>query len=442
MPKENMAKNMDTVPRVPTDKTKQKGQNMTNEKRIFLKNFIWNIFGTGLNSFNSLFFLIIVTRINGMNDAGIFSIAYSTALILYTIGLYSGRLCQVTDIEKRVSDKDYVINRLMTCLLMILIAVIFVFAKQYAPYKMGIFLLLCIYKATEAFGEILYGIMQKSELLYKSGQSLTMKSIGGFVLFLVVDWLTHNLIFAILTIILLNIVILVVFDFIFVSKKLIDFTTKLNWKNVWHIFQSEFFVFANSFAGIYVLNAPKYAIDSYLTEDVQAIFGYIMMPATVITLFTQFIFMPYLNKLRELYEQKNMKEFNAIALKIKLAIIAFGVLASIAAYGIGPEVLSIIYGEDLIDYRMNLTIIIVAYILYGISYVNLVLLTTTRNTFVQFVVYLVTMFVALIGSNLLVQKLQINGATISVVVTLGVQFILYTIVTKLIFRKIEKEAIC
>ena len=72
-------------------------------------------------------------------------------------------------------------------------------------------------------------------------------------------------------------------------------------KNVWHIFKSEFFVFANSFAGIYVLNAPKYAIDNYLTEDVQAIFGYIMMPATVITLFTQFVFMPYLNKLKELY---------------------------------------------------------------------------------------------------------------------------------------------
>ena len=44
---------------------------MTNEKKIFLKNFIWNIVGTGLNSFNSLFFLIILKRINGMNDAGI-----------------------------------------------------------------------------------------------------------------------------------------------------------------------------------------------------------------------------------------------------------------------------------------------------------------------------------------------------------------------------------
>lgn len=259
------------------------------------------------------------------------------------------------------------------------------------------------------------------------------------MLFLVIDLITHNLIFACLAIILLNVVILIIFDFCIVCKKLIDFSFKVNMQNVWQIFKSEFFVFANSFAGIYVLNAPKYAIDNYLTEDVQAIFGYIMMPATVITLFTQFIFMPYLNRLKELYEQKDMKTFKGVAFKIKMAVVTFGVLASGAAFVIGPEVLSLIYGENLVDYRINLTVIIASYILYGISYINLVLLTTTRNTFVQFVVYVITMIVALIGSNVLVQNLQISGATISCAITLGVQFILYTIVTKVILNKLERS---
>lgn len=412
---------------------------MTNERKIFLKNFIWNIMGTGLNSFNSLFFLIIVTRINSINDAGIFSIAYSTALILYTIGLYSGRLCQVTDIENKVKDKDYIVNRIITCILMIIIAIIFVVIKQYSPYKMGVFVLLCVYKATEAFSEILYGIMQKSDLLYRSGQSLTIKSLGGLLIFFIIDYVTHNLIFACSAIIVLNIITILIFDCIVVCKKLIDFNTNVNMTNVWHIFKTEFFVFANSFAGIYVLNAPKYAIDSYLTEDIQAIFGYIMMPATVITLFTQFVFMPYLNQMRQMYEQKQIKALEGIAFKIKMAVLAFGIFATVAAFVIGPEVLSLIYGEELRPYRMNLTIILASYIMYGISYVNLVLLTTTRDTFVQFVVYAITMVVAFIGSNLLVQNLQINGATISCAVTLGIQFVLYTIVTKVIFRKIERS---
>ena len=191
-----------------------------------------------------------------------------------------------------------------------------------------------------------------------------------------------------------------------------------------------------------MLNAPKYAIDTYLTEDIQAIFGYIMMPATVITLFTQFIFMPYLSQLKELYEKKDIKAFKGIALKVKLAIFAFGTIASVAAFFLGPEVLSLIYGKELGNYRMNLTIIIAAYIMYGISYVNLVLLTTTRNTFIQFIVYLITMFVAFIGANQFVQHWQINGATISCVITLCVQFILYTIITNFILRKIERSSSC
>ena len=61
---------------------------MNIENKKFVKNFIWNVLGTGLNSFNSLFFLIIVTRINGIDDAGVFSIGIAIALIMYTIGLY------------------------------------------------------------------------------------------------------------------------------------------------------------------------------------------------------------------------------------------------------------------------------------------------------------------------------------------------------------------
>ncbi len=44
----------------------------------FRKNFIWNTLGTGFNAFNSLFFMIIATRVNGVSQAGIFSIAFST----------------------------------------------------------------------------------------------------------------------------------------------------------------------------------------------------------------------------------------------------------------------------------------------------------------------------------------------------------------------------
>lgn len=351
--------------------------------------------------------------------------------------MYSGRLCQVTDIENKIKDKDYITNRALTCVIMLIGAVIFLGIKQYPEFKTTIFALLAIFKALEAFSDILYGVMQKNDILYKSGQSLTMKGFIGIFLFLIVDLITKDLRLACLAVIIVNVIILIVYDYFIVTKKLIDNTYKVDIKNVISILKSEFFVFVNSFAGIYILNAPKYAIDSYLTEDIQAIYGYIMMPATVMTLFTQFIVMPFLGKLKEMYEQKDLKQIENVTFKIKLVVIAFGAFAVLAAFLLGPEFLGLIYGLDLKAYRMNLCVIIGSYIFYAISYVNLVTLTTIRHTFVQFVIYVISMVIAFAGSNILVGTLNlgINGATFSCTTTLAIQFIMYFIVTKIIMHK-------
>ncbi len=214
---------------------------------------------------------------------------------------------------------------------------------------------------------------------------------------------------------------------------------KIKWENIREILKSEFFVFMNSFAGIYILNASKYAIDSYSVESIQAIFGYIMMPATVMTLFAQFILLPFLGKFKELFEQKKVNELKGLGFKIKLIVIAFGAFAVALAYLIGIQVLTLIYGVELSSYRIFLVSIIASYIMYAISYINLVLLTTIRKTFIQFVIYLICMVVAFVGSNILVKQYGITGATVSTVVTLTVQFILYIIVTNIEFAKLRKS---
>lgn len=355
--------------------------------------------------------------------------------------MYSGRLCQVTDIENKIKDKDYIVNRALTCIIMLIGATGFLLLKQYSPFKTTIFALLAIFKGLEAFSDILYGVMQKNDILYKSGQSLTLKGFIGILLFLIVDLITRDLRLACLAVIIVNLVILVVYDYLIITRKLIDKESKVNIKNVVSILKSEFFVFVNSFAGIYILNAPKYAIDSFLTEDVQAIYGYIMMPATVMTLFTQFIVMPFLGKLKDMYEKKELKEIEKVTFKIKLVVIAFGGFAVLAAFLIGPEFLGLIYGLDLTAYRMNLCVIIGSYIFYAISYINLVTLTTIRHTFVQFVIYIISMLIAFAGSNILVGTLNlgINGATFSCTTTLAIQFIMYTIVTKIIMHNESKK---
>ena len=195
---------------------------MDSERKLFLKNFIWNSLGTGINSFNSLFFLIIVTRVNDIQTAGIFSIAYATATILYTLAMYSGRLCQVTDIKNKITDKDYIVNRTLTCIIMLIGAAGFLLIQQYSGFKTTIFALLAIFKGIEAFSDILYGVMQKNDILYKSGQSLSLKGFVGIIAFLIVDLITRDLRWACFAVILVNFLVLVIYDYFIITRKLID----------------------------------------------------------------------------------------------------------------------------------------------------------------------------------------------------------------------------
>lgn len=407
------------------------------KNKKFRKNFIWNIIGTTFNSFNSLFFMIIVTRVNGTNDAGIFTLAYTTACILYIIGVYAGRIFQVTESEK-INDKEYIINRIGTFLLMIIISISFVFIKGYDTYKAWIFIIICLYKAMEAFSDVIYGVLQKNDLLYKVGKSFFAKALIALIAFLIVDLLTKNLILASTMIVIANILVIVLYD-IPNALKVIDKRQKINFKNVIKIYKTGFFIFAISFLGLYIMNVPKYAIDDFLNEHIQAIYGIIIMPATVVGLFGQFIIHPYLNTIVGLYKENKLEEVKKILIKIILVILALGLMCVIGAYILGIPVLELIYGINLKEYRIHLAVIILASTLSVIGTIYSSILTTIRKTFIQFIIYCILTIVAIIASYLLTYYCEINGATGAYFIIMSLQFLLYNLFTNNILNKMIKE---
>ena len=279
-------------------------KNLEKEKN-FKSNFIWNIVGTGFNAFNSLFFLVAVTRINGVNDAGIFTIAYSTACILYVIGVYAGRVFQVTETNKNINNKEFILNRILSCVLMMGCTLIFVLFKHYDNYKSIIFIFLAFSKCLEAFSDVLYGILQKNNQLNIVGKSYFYKAILSVVLFVVVDIYTQNVIISISMIILVWILMIIFYDFRHI-KNLLDKKENISIKKSFLIFKNGFFIFIISFLGLYLINAPKYAIDNYLANDLQTIFGIIVMPATIMGLVGQFLLHPYLTTIVELYKENKI----------------------------------------------------------------------------------------------------------------------------------------
>ena len=251
---------------------------------------------------------------------------------------------------------------------MIIFLIAFCLLKKYDIEKFTIFLLLTIYKALEAFSDVIYGILQKNNNLDIVGKSLFLKSLLSIIVFLFIDIITKNMILSIISMIIVCLLIIFFYDFK-KTYKYIDLKIKVNMANVYSILKKGFFTFAISFLGMYVLNAPKYSIDTYLTNNYQTIFGIIVMPATVIGLVAQFLIHPYLNQIVALYENKDLKNLKKLLTKLILLIIGFGVISIILAYLFGTQILGIIYGLDLSSYKIGLSIIILSAIFYGFNYI-------------------------------------------------------------------------
>ena len=160
------------------------------------------------------------------------------------------------------------------------------------------------------------------------------------------------------------------------------------------------------------------------------------MPATVIGLVAQFLIYPYLNKIVELYKNRDLENLKKLLLKIILLVIVFGVVATLLGYFVGTQILGFIYGIDLSMYKIGLAIIIISATLYTIGTICSSILTTVRETFSQFIIYVIVSIFALVLSNVFTKTLEINGAIIAYFLIMAIQALSYYVYTKIKLRKI------
>lgn len=398
------------------------------------KNFFWNLLGTTLNAFNSLFFMIIVTRFVGLNEAGVFTISFSLACLFCIIGNYSGRIFQVTDVKNELNDKEYIVNRFITCSIMMIIVIIYIGLNRFSNYKSLILILLCLFKCFEAISEVFFGILQKNDKLYKVGFSLSIKSIICVISFLITLIIFKNLILSCLIIDLVWLISMFIYDIPQALKEL-DSSEIIKYKRVFKLFKIGFYTFAFMFLSIYLVNLTKYLLNGRVGDNLQAVFGIIIMPATVISLFAQYLINPYVNSLSSFFKNEDMINFNKLIKKLIGYIIIIGLILLIAIYFVGIPILNIVYDVKLDEYLCELIIIMIGSLCLSLSSILSAALTTLRKTFIQFLNYLFCSILGTFVSIFLIEKYSLLGASISYLIIMFIQFLIYLITYKILFNK-------
>lgn len=387
------------------------------------KNFIWNMVGSTAFAFISLFLMMVVTRLNGIDDAGVFSFAFSTATVFLVIGNYSGRTFQVTDKNRKTTDSDYFYLKFITCAAMFIVGAIFCIFRGYSGDKFLIIMLLTTFRIAEAFAECPYAIIQKKDRLYQVGQSLFIKSIFSLVGFIAVDYFTRNISLACAVIIVAHILTIIFFDLPRLMKTGFHIE-KFIPRKIWYLLKIGFFTFGFTFLSLYITNAARYAIDSTVSDSAQTIYGIIAMPATVLSLVGQYLIQPFLTSFKKFFTTDAHK-FQNLVIKLCLAIFGIGVLCILAAWLLGIPVLELLYAIELDGNLAGLLLIIVGGVFSALILVISTALVTMRRTGAQFWIYCIASLVALIISHLFVASHGVFGACLSYMFSMILLFVMY-----------------
>lgn len=401
----------------------------TGLKRQDAGNFLWNAVGGVLNAGQSVFLLIVITRVCGLEAAGIFSIAFATGNLFLYLGNYGVRNYQVSDLSEKYSFHDYLRHRLCTVLLMLAAAAVYTAwsAKtgNYSHYKTSCVLAMCVCKAVDCLEEVFEGRYQQKGRLDRSGKLVTFRllvSIGGMIAVLLV---TRDLLTAVWWGVFLAVAASALIIWRYRETAAFE-RTAFSFSGIAGLMRECFPVCAANFLSFYLINEPKYAIDAAMDETAQACYNFIAMPVFVIQLLNMFLYQPMLIRMTASWENGRRKEFLGYFGRIcgALALISAPIL--LAAWILGIPVLSWLYATDLSALRTELLLIMTGGIFLAFNGFYCAVLTIMRKQREIPLTYLAGAVLSLVSTPVMVRESGIVGAVLSFVLVMAAVTVLLT----------------
>ncbi len=365
--------------------------------------------------------LLIVTRINGVDGGAVFSISFATATILYAIADYGMRVYQVTDAERTYDFWTYAAARLIVDILMIVVAVIFVGLSGYDREKASVCLLIVGFRFVDGMSETFQGEFQLNGRLDISGKSVFYRMLLSVAGFLCADMITKNLVFSFVIMAIINAVVFLLYD-VRLIKDYVKMPAHANMRHAMTIVRECFGTFASTILNLYIINVPKYAIDKWLGNAEQTYFNIIYLPTFTINLLSIFVLKPQLRSLGLLWTNREYKKFNSMVYKMLGLIAGITVVIMGVCYVVGIPLLSLIYGENLQGYRMELMILLVSGGFSAMTVMLFYTLTTMRCQNLAMVGYIIASAAGCILPWAMVKNMGILGAALSSVLIMLILF--------------------
>lgn len=356
---------------------------------ITRSSYIWNAVSSIMSAAQCPLILLVMTRTNGVEDAGVFSIAFAVASLMMFLAQYGLRRFQSSDILQRYTFREYHAMRFITCGAMLLASLAYciygLVVRDYSAQKFTVIFLICGLKCIQGYADVLHGHMQQRGRLDVASKCSSIRYIMEIVSYVAALILTRDLMISTVVCLCVSLLVMFLLSVNMVREYTESLYPAISGQRFKRLAIDGFPLFASLFFNMYISNAPKYAIDAYLTDEIQTYYNLIFMPAFVIQILTHFIFNPILTTYAELWEsdrEEDLRELSRRLRKMCLAIAGLALAGIAVALTIGIPLLSIIFGVDLGNLKWELVVIMVgggmlAYATYFSTVITIIRLQRT-----------------------------------------------------------------
>ena len=321
------------------------------DSKIIKRATIWNLVASILNSFMSAILLFFITWINGVDKAGMFSIASAFAYQCLSLGNFGVRNYHASDVKNDYSYKEYYYVRIISGTLMYSLLLWCAFGHGYSTEKALIVFTFGIFKSADAFEDLLHGEFQRNNRLDIGCILQSIRYIISLLLFIILLYITNNFIISCVVVSIATFAMIIIFNKNII-KKYVNKKNKFNRTKTIKLFFICLPICLGNAVNMYIANCPKYKIDSLLTDKYQTFYGILAMPVFTINLLSAVIYRPYVKSLGDTWQNSDYKGFFKLVKRQVLIILGLTFAITLFGYIIGLTIIEFIYGIKLPVYML------------------------------------------------------------------------------------------
>lgn len=318
----------------------------------FRKQAAINSIGSIVLMFGQWLISVLIVRMSGYEDAGIFSLAMTVSNVFSFFANYGLRNYQVSDVAGRYTQGQYILTRLFTALASVVgCAVYLLAAGGYSAVERWAILLYLLYSNVNVISDTLLGALQLHNRLDINGYSNTLRGTVCFVAFVGSYLVLHNLLVSLGIMALATLVLTLVYDWrCFCRVEKVERWGVQDRKAVVLLLKTCFALMLSNIFPVITTALPRRAIQKLAGTEQLGYFSSIFTPTVLITTLVPAIIIALVPKMATAWNRGNRRKLVELAGQTYGLAIGFVLIAELGAFVAGRFVMELVFGEAILQY--------------------------------------------------------------------------------------------